>query len=60
MAVAKRLKTYFETTRLPGKAKCEECIECEKSLEGRDWRNIKDFVRNQIRKADPLDFLDKI
>ncbi|XP_072168584.1 uncharacterized protein [Diadema setosum] len=60
LAVAKRLKTCFETTSLPGKAQCEECLKCEKSLRGRDWHNIKDFVRNQIRKADPLDFLDRI
>lgn len=56
-AVAKRLKTCFELGKVPGKAQCDECMLAEPSLKGRQWRHIKDFVRNQLKKSDPLDFL---
>ena len=57
VAVTKRLKSCFELRKVPGKAQCDECISAEPSLRGREWTNIKDFVRNQLKKTDPLDFL---
>lgn len=34
--------------RGPGKADIAECLKKEPSLHQRNWRNVKDFIRNRI------------
>ncbi len=57
-AVAKHLSGYLRSRTVPGKNAIMVLFKAEgKLLEGRSWRNIKDFIRNQARKKDPMAFL---
>ena len=57
-AVNEHLGVFLRTRRIPGKQKITEAMKASGNLfKDRTWRNIKDFVRNQIRKKDALDFL---
>ena len=58
-AVAKHFRKHLVSRKLPGKAQIEALFMAEPTVfEHRSWRNVKDFVRNQIRKKNPLSFLD--
>jgi len=59
-AVARHLLSYFKTNRVPGKDKCEACISREPVLQRRHWKNVKYFIKNALRKKDPLDFLSDL
>ena len=36
--------------KLPGKKEIEKCLKLEKILQIRTWTNIKDQIRNQMKK----------
>ncbi|XP_071833308.1 uncharacterized protein [Apostichopus japonicus] len=55
--VARIFKSCFLKNNLPGKDKIMTAIHAEPTLQSRTWRNIKDFIRNQNRKSDPLSFV---
>lgn len=48
-AVNRCLWRFIASGKLPGKNHCEQCIQQEPCLRKRQWKNIKDFVRNKIR-----------
>ena len=58
-AVLRHLRRFILDSRLPGKEAIELCKEKEQHiLDGRSWRNIKDFCRNAVlasRKKTRLD-----
>lgn len=57
-AVAAHLGMCLRTRSLPGKAAIIELFKREPTVfQERSWRNVKDFIRNQIRKDDPMSFL---
>jgi hypothetical protein len=41
-------KDNFKNGKLPKKAECEKAA---KELDGRTWSNVKDFIRNKIKKS---------
>lgn len=50
-AVFKHLSTFIRQGRCPGKLDCENCILNTKgTLDGRDWRAVKYYVKNQVDK----------
>ena len=51
-AVQKHLGHYIRTFNIPGKRPIDECLAAETALESRNWKNVKDFVRNLIREAE--------
>ncbi|PIK40837.1 hypothetical protein BSL78_22310 [Apostichopus japonicus] len=48
-AVLKHLHSFIEKRKLPGKREIDKCLEAEKCLRNRSWKNVKDFVRNHIK-----------
>nr|XP_054770981.1 uncharacterized protein LOC129278875 [Lytechinus pictus] len=56
-AVASSLRYFFIHHKLPGKREIEKAMSSQPVLQARNWKNIKDFVRNNIKKDDPLSFL---
>ena len=46
LSVKKHLEVYQEDI--------EKCLQQEEALKNRSWRNVKDFIRNQIGKKDPM------
>lgn len=46
-AVIKHLEKFILTRRLPGKSDVEKCLKAEPVLNGRTWRNVRDFCRNR-------------
>jgi len=60
-AVYQHLGDYPRTRKLPGKLAVENLFKAEPTVfKQRQWRNVKDFVRNQIRKKDPLSFIHNL
>ena len=57
MAVARNFGHCFKNCSLPGKKDIESVLLSEHVLQNRTWTNIKDFVRHQMGKRDPLDFV---
>lgn len=49
-AVQNRFKTFLILNKLPGKREIEEAIAEEPALKNRRWTNIKDYLRNQLKK----------
>ncbi|KAI7789871.1 hypothetical protein IRJ41_021112, partial [Triplophysa rosa] len=47
-AVNKHLGKYMAERRVPGKVECMQCIEEEKALRERSWKDVKNFVHNSI------------
>lgn len=59
IAVARHLRHFLASRSLPGKVPIEVMLKAEPAVfKGRTWRNIKDFVRNQTRKTNPMSFLE--
>ena len=51
MAVFKHLNDWVRKGKVPGKRPCEMCIsKANGALDGRQWRKIKYFVKNEINK----------
>ena len=44
----------IKAKKCPGKSECMKCINKYPTLEQRDWKTVKDFVRNQIVKSQRL------
>ena len=44
----------IKAKKCPGKNECTTCINKYPDLEKRDWKTVKDFVRNQIVKSQRL------
>ena len=42
---------HIRQNKLPGKALCDECIKLNPCLLRRSWKNVKDYVRNQMSKV---------
>ena len=57
-AIHRHFKEELFSRKLPGKDKIMKCCKMDADLMGRSerWTTIKDFIRNQIRKTNPLDF----
>ena len=54
-AVFKYLGHCIRTERVPGKSECESCKTNTKgALDGREWKTIKYYVKNQIEKRKQL------
>ena len=49
-AVHNQLSPFIRRSTVPRKRDCEKCKEAERALDGRDWKSIKYFVKNQIDK----------
>lgn len=49
-AVHTFFRTEIKTCIVPGKVKCEQCIEKNKILASRNWKDVKYHVKNQISK----------
>ena len=49
--VLSRFHRHLVEESLPGKHECEELIRQAPVLNGRSWQNLKDFVRNHLRKV---------
>ncbi|CAM4686021.1 unnamed protein product [Leuciscus chuanchicus] len=47
-AVNKHLARFVAEQRVPGKADCMRCLEEEKVLKERSWKDVKNFVYNTI------------
>ncbi len=47
-AVNKHLARFVAERRVPGKADCMKCLEEEKVLKERSWKDVKNFVYNTI------------
>lgn len=47
-AVNKHLGKFMAERRVPGKVQCMQCIEEEKALRQRSWKDVKNFVHNTI------------
>ena len=47
--VSRHLGSYILRGNLSGKIIIVKCMEPERVLKNRSWRNIKDYCRNQIR-----------
>ncbi|XP_033638514.1 uncharacterized protein LOC117299161 [Asterias rubens] len=57
-AVTKHLGGFLKSRTVPGKAPIMKMFKAEqRTFSHRTWRNIKDFIRNQTRKKDPMGFL---
>ncbi|XP_038062636.1 uncharacterized protein LOC119733132 [Patiria miniata] len=57
-AVVKHLGMFLRMRKVPGKGPITALMNAEPQLfKNRTWRNVKDFVRNQVRKQDPMSFL---
>lgn len=56
-AVIKHFQHCFQNNRLPGKREIQNVLMSDSTLQSRKWTNVKDFIRNQLKKQDPLDFL---
>ena len=57
-AVADHLGYFIRARTLPTKAPIMALLKREpETFATRSWRNVKDFVRNQIRKTDPMSFM---
>lgn len=48
-AVLAHLEGYILRKQIPGKRQIDACIKAEPALNGRSWRNIKDFCRNSMK-----------
>ncbi|XP_054863262.1 uncharacterized protein LOC111580683 isoform X2 [Amphiprion ocellaris] len=47
-AVHKHLSNFMAERRVPGKEPCLHCLKKESALDGRTWKDIKNFVYNTI------------
>lgn len=47
-AVEKHLLTYILRGKIPGADEIRKCLREENVLNGRNWKNVKDFCRNKI------------
>lgn len=52
-AVQRHLQDFMSvSSALPGKTVISRCLQAEPILKNRNWRNVKDFIRNQhVAKA---------
>ncbi|XP_063067616.1 uncharacterized protein LOC134459242 [Engraulis encrasicolus] len=51
-AVLSKLQKYIALRRVPGKAACDECLrEHSVTLQSRTWKDIKNFVHNNIQSS---------
>ncbi|KPP63619.1 hypothetical protein Z043_118102, partial [Scleropages formosus] len=48
-AVKKHLSKFISVMRVPGKSECDACIQAEPALSHRTWKDVKNFVYNQIQ-----------
>lgn len=57
-AIHRHFKEELRSRQLPGKEKIIKYCKMDADLKGRTkrWTTVKDFIRNQIRKTNPLDF----
>ncbi|XP_030833631.1 uncharacterized protein LOC115926148 [Strongylocentrotus purpuratus] len=57
-AIHRHFKEELRSRQLPGKEKIMKYCKMDADLKGRTkrWTTVKDFIRNQIRKTNPLDF----
>ena len=54
-AVSKELASFLHQQKVPGKRDCDRCLmKCGTALEGRSWKDIKNYVRNVNRRAKRL------
>lgn len=54
-AVFKNLGAFGKNEKMPGKRDCENCItQCEGVLVNRDWKAVKNCVKNIISRAKAL------
>ncbi|XP_033644859.1 uncharacterized protein LOC117304480 isoform X1 [Asterias rubens] len=57
-AVADHLGFFIRARTVPTKAPIVALLKREpEAFAARTWRNVKDFVRNQTRKVDPMGFM---
>ncbi|XP_067314744.1 uncharacterized protein [Pseudorasbora parva] len=47
-AVHKHLGRFIAERRVPGKLECAKCLEEERALKARSWKDVKNFVYNAI------------
>jgi hypothetical protein len=54
-AVHNALENYIRRGVVPGKNDCERCkAEAGGALDGREWRSIKYYIKNQIDKREKI------
>lgn len=49
-AVKTHFRANFVMNKLPGKAEIEQAIAEKPALKHRSWKNIKDYIRNKLKK----------
>ncbi|XP_033638838.1 uncharacterized protein LOC117299409 [Asterias rubens] len=60
-AVVRHLGSFLRSRKVPGKGPISALMKAEPRLfTDRSWRNVKDFVRNQVRKKDQFSFLKNL
>lgn len=57
LVIARRFQRCFQNNQLPGKKEITCVLNTEPKLQARKWTKVKDFIRNQLRKDDPMGFL---
>ncbi|KAJ8018851.1 hypothetical protein HOLleu_42936 [Holothuria leucospilota] len=58
--IATKFINSFVTSKLPGKKEILDVINQEPLLKSRKWTNVKDFILNQLKKNDPMDFFQTL
>ena len=53
-AVQRHLGVFLKRLLVPGKAQCEKILKTERALSQRSWRDLKNYVHNQVQKRRKL------
>ncbi|XP_055727828.1 uncharacterized protein LOC129816888 isoform X1 [Salvelinus fontinalis] len=47
-AVRRQLGDFTKLMKIPGKKECDACLAAEPALQGRTWKDVKNYVRNTL------------
>ncbi|CAB1347273.1 unnamed protein product [Coregonus sp. 'balchen'] len=47
-AVRRQLGDFTKLIKIPGKRECDACLAAEPALQGRTWKDVKNYVRNTL------------
>ncbi|XP_014020241.2 uncharacterized protein isoform X2 [Salmo salar] len=48
-AVRRQLGDFTKLMKIPGKKECDACIAAEPALQGRTWKDVKNYVHNTLK-----------
>ncbi|CAB1330369.1 unnamed protein product [Coregonus sp. 'balchen'] len=47
-AVRRQLEDFTKLMKIPGETECDACIAAEPALQGRTWKDVKNYVHNTL------------